>query len=143
MQSTPGLEPLYGVINSKKRCAAPSIAPLLLLGAMLVGCGRANRHDFASRAAILTVYQEWWAEKGRPAAIKLEDYGGPGGPNESLFVYTNTIVSSGHRYQCLFGARATYWPRGVLAISDQGQTLWIRERDGKVTLSPEKYGVEP
>jgi hypothetical protein len=60
-----------------------------------------------------------------------------------VFVFTNVVTSTNVIFHCRFAARRPSWPAGVLAITDEGILVWVRDKDGKVTVSPEKYGVEP
>lgn len=121
------------------------------------------------RASNLQELNEYWISKGKPANFNLEKYGSYAPPH-NYFVYTNTITVTGavyhaivshtnyvlgiwtsHKtisvtgavYHCSFGVRAPGFPPGILAITDEGLVVWIRERDGKAILSPEIDGIEP
>jgi hypothetical protein len=93
------------------------------------------------------IYQRW-IDAGRPLhydprlAIENSSVG-------SYCEFTNTVAFGGKTYRCRFAFRpdkpvlVTYMPPGTLAITDEGVLLWIRERDGRVFVSPDLTGIEP
>ena len=66
------------------------------------------------------------------------------GPADNFFIDTNVITTTNGVLHCRFGARDGAWPPGlgVLAITDEGLTVFIARTNGKVTISPEEYGVD-
>jgi hypothetical protein len=62
---------------------------------------------------------------------------------QQWFMVTNSPVLDGVAYHRRFGTRKDFWPSGVMAITDQGVVLWIRDGDGRVTASPEVKGIPP
>jgi hypothetical protein len=92
-----------------------------------------------SAAVDLRYAQGQWQTNGQPSKFDLYKIIGP---TNLFFIYTNTVTTSNSVYHCLFGARRLNWPPGVLAVTDIGIILWIRDRDGNVTIEPESHGVE-
>jgi hypothetical protein len=117
------------------------VALMLLLSVLLPSCSR--RHYPSSYiigpATFLESFREEWIKQNRSPAFNVSDIGRPPG---TFFNLTNTVSAGGRQYKCLFGARRDDWPPGVLAITEDGVILWVREQDGKVTLSPEVNGVD-
>jgi hypothetical protein len=64
------------------------------------------------------------------------------GPADTFFVFANMVKTTNGVLHCRFGARRPAWPPGVLAITDEGLVIFIRERDGEVIFSPQDNGVE-
>ena len=106
------------------------------------GCkDRYNGVNMSTGVYDLKFIEHYWLEDGRPAKFDINTVIRPG-KNYSLFLYTNSVTVSGRVYHCHFGARRFDWPAGTLALTYEGQTLWIRDSDKKVTLSPEKHWIE-
>jgi hypothetical protein len=102
---------------------------------------------FAMKVFFGVIYQ-CWIDAGRPSHYdtRLAITESSGG---TYFEFTNTIVIGGKTYHCRFAFRpgkpgpATYLPPGTLAMTDEDVMLWIRERDGRVFVSPDRTGIEP
>ena len=84
--------------------------------------------------------QERWVKLGRPVVTNVVDWIGPA---DDFFVYTNEITITNHVFRCCFSSRRPDWPPGVMAVTEEGIIVWIRERDGNITVDPQKHGVEP
>jgi len=91
-------------------------------------------------ASCLIDVRQAWIDRGRPESFKPNKV--IGGTFGNVFFYTNKVQVGGMIYQCRFGVSDNVWPPGILAITDEGIVLWIRQRDGKVTVSPEKNWIE-
>src|ERR1700722_3938928 len=109
----------------------------------LLGCNRHRSEMFSNGVLDLKLTYGDWVNHGRPKNYDLASFIQPQGTNLTLFNFTNQVSASYKTSQCLFGARNTAWPKGTRAIADDGTILWIRDRDQKVTLSPERRGVSP
>ena len=83
--------------------------------------------------------QERWVRLGQPLVTNISDWIGP---TNDYFVYTNTITITNHVFHGCFSSRRPDWP-GVMAVTEDGIIVWIRDKDGKVTIDPQKHGVEP
>jgi hypothetical protein len=114
---------------------------ILLLSVLLPSCSQ--RHFPASYligpATVLESFREEWIKQNKSPAFDVSRFAKPPG---TYCNFTNTISAAGRDYKCLFGARREYWPPGILAITVDGIILWVRDQDGKVTLSPEVNGVD-
>lgn len=116
------------------------LSALLFLALIANGCG--NHHpgsDFITSTMALKQAQDYWLNHGRPADFQPGQYLGL---TNEFFVYTNTIKTSNAVFHCRFGASTPILPPGVLAITDDRQMIFICT-NGKVTTSPDKYGVDP
>ncbi|MGA3269188.1 MAG: hypothetical protein ABSE16_20525 [Verrucomicrobiota bacterium] len=105
-------------------------------------CGCAKRdpgYNFKPVAFGLKDVQDYWISHGRPLEFRPSEVSG--NPGE-IFVFTNIVKTTNGVLHCRFGARRLGWPPGVLAITDEGFVIFIRERDGRVIFSPEDNGVE-
>lgn len=110
---------------------------------MGLGCNNATDYPpkYLHTADVTLRYlEEYWTTNGRPSNFDVSQVVGPAG---MYFVFTNTITISNAVYHCCFAARLPEWPAGVLAITENGVTVWIRDRDGKITISPGEYGIQP
>jgi hypothetical protein len=111
----------------------------------LMNCGCQPRLDggeaFSMAASALRDVRAAWLERGR--TNDFVSSGIVGGMFSNVVFYTNSIKVDGRKYQCRFGVREDYWPPGVLAITDEGEIVWIRDRDGKATLAPHRRMIEP
>jgi hypothetical protein len=112
----------------------------LAYSVLLYGCARIPE-DLPSRATELRILYQVWVERGRPSDFDTEDIYG-NGKVRSFFVYTNVLNVGKDTYHCRFGTRELGWPAGTLAVTDEGIIVWVRDKDGKVTVSPEKRGIE-
>lgn len=99
--------------------------------------------DFmASQSFDMQFLYQTWVDAGRPShydpnkAIET--------PLGSHFNFTNIIFLNGKTYHCRFAFRPKpeFAPPGLLVITDEKVVLWIRDRDGKIFLSPER-GIKP
>lgn len=105
------------------------------------GCG--SHHpgsEFVTSAFALRTDYDYWLNHGRPADFQPSQVAGT---TNEFFVYTNIITATNAVFHCRFGARRPGWPPGVLAITDEGQLIFICSTNGKVIVSPDKYGVDP
>jgi hypothetical protein len=119
-----------------------------LLLSMQTGCKpyQYSSANFSSSAGELSDIYKLWLERGQPTNFTTADFFGPQYREftNQFFVFTNTATAGSVVYHCHFGALCPHFPPGgVLAITDEGPIIWIRDRDGKVTLSPEVNGIEP
>jgi hypothetical protein len=114
----------------------------IFISLTLLACGCGNHHpssEFRGAAVALQTARDYWLNHGSPTDFQ------PGevvGPSNQFFVYTNTVRTTNAVLHCRFGSRGYGWPPGILAITDEGLVIWIA-KDGKVTISPEKNGVDP
>jgi hypothetical protein len=109
---------------------------------LMIGCGETNHYPSAylgTDACNLKWARDYWISQGRPVGF---DPGRVLGPANVYFVYTNTVTITNRVLHCRFGARRSEWPAGVLAITDEGIMIWIRGRDGEITVSPDENGIE-
>jgi hypothetical protein len=112
---------------------------ILCIAVGLVGCKDTYPGVYLSGSAeALREAQEHWKTNAQ-----LSDLDEARDRANDIFVYTNTVTTSNTVYHCLFGTRDPDWPAGVLAVTDDGIILWVRDRDGNVTVSPVDHGVEP
>jgi hypothetical protein len=119
-----------------------SIVGLMSLFAVLFCCCSHKSYPSSyliGAATILEGFREEWLNLNRPPDYDISRFTKPPG---NFFNFTNTISTGGRQYKCLFGAREKDWPQGVLVITEDGIILWIRDRDGQVTLAPEVNGIE-
>ena len=118
-------------------------ALLIAASMMLSGCWQNSSHIpsncFMTSASILQDLHEQWIKGGRSSDFNPTNYAGPPG---AFFTYTNRVIIDGHAHKCCFGAHERIEPSGMLAITDDGIVIWVRESDGKITVSPELHGVE-
>ena len=123
-------------------------ALLCLLGWLIIqqGCKRGfDGPAFLGSSAIqLKELRDEWVAKGRPEHFEIPPVYMMGGGSE-IFAFTNgaTVNVNKTAYHCRFGKRKPYWPQGVLAVTDDGVTLWISDKDGEITLSPERQFFDP
>lgn len=99
--------------------------------------------DFmASQSFDMQLLYQTWVDAGRPSHYD---------PNEGFAMspglysnFTNILSVNGKTYHCRFAFRPKkeYAPPGLLVITDEKVVLWIRDRDGKIFLSPER-GIKP
>ena len=112
----------------------------ICLALSMCGCTKRDPgSDFATSAFALRYAQDYWVSHSRPSGFQL---GEVIGPPADFFVFTNMVKTTNGVLHCRFGAREPGWPPGVLAITDEKLLIFIRERDGKVIVSPEENGVE-
>jgi len=121
----------------------PTSVVLSLLLVLLTGCDPSGTHMYSgvylqSDAIALRSAQEDWHTKGCPLRY---DFRTVVDPTNDFFVFTNSVVFSNKVHHCCFGARRSEWPRGLLAITDDGVLVWIRDSDGQVTVAPDVKGV--
>jgi hypothetical protein len=108
---------------------------------VLCGCQKKYpTKNLITTALSLKMEQERWVRLGRPIVTNMSDWLGP---TNVFCVYTNKITITNHVFHCLFAARRLDWPSGVMAVTEEGVIVWIRDRDGNVTIDPQKHGVEP
>jgi hypothetical protein len=111
----------------------------LVMAAFVVGCK--DKYEFwyfRGGTENLQFIQEEWVKEGRPVGFRATNFMGP---NNIYFDFTNTLTITNKVFHCRFAERHPALP-GLLAITDDGVILWIRDRDGKVTISPEINGAE-
>jgi hypothetical protein len=96
--------------------------------------------EFGSDARSLRYARDYWISHGRSADFRLEEVLGP---PEDFFIYTNTLRTTNGVFHIRFGSRRPGWPPGTLAITDEGQMIFVCSTNGKVTISPDEYGVDP
>jgi hypothetical protein len=118
--------------------------PMVLLGVLMSSCSQSSQGHYPSSylvgcATILESLREEWTNQNKPPGFDVSQFSKPRG---TYFNFTNAVSAGGRSYKCMFGARQKDWPPGVLAITDDGVILWIRDRDGQVTLAPEVNGIE-
>jgi hypothetical protein len=118
------------------------IIPVFCLIFFACGCsGPSPGMEFYYDANFLRQAHDDWTSHGRPANFEL---GESIGPSYTFFIYTNVVRVTNGVFHCRFGARRpSYSPPGVLAITDDGQVIFICSTNGKVTISPDEYGVNP
>jgi hypothetical protein len=106
------------------------------------GCRDEESHEpIVSMAVGLDTAFRVWEKQGKPpmfnpsSAVKSSV--------ERYYNFTNNVDCGGRSYHCLFAVRSEliHTP-GTMAIADDGTTLWIYDKIGKVILSPEKNGIE-
>jgi hypothetical protein len=93
---------------------------------------------FTTAEALRYVYQRWVSE-GKPPDFDMARFVQPRG---EFFPYTNTVTFNGAPHSCRFGSRRPGFPKGVLAITEDGVVVWIRDSDGEVTLKPDDIGID-
>ena len=96
-------------------------------------------YEFKIDALALKYVREDWISKGRPPGYNITNYVGP---VKEFLNYTNTITITNKAFHCVFACHRSVGPKGILAITEEGITLWLSDGDGKVTISPEINGVE-
>lgn len=96
--------------------------------------------EFDASALALREDYDYWLSHGRPADFQPSQVAGT---PEEFFIYTNLIHTTNAVFRCRFGSRRPGWPPGILAITDGGMVIFACGTNGKVTISPEEYGVEP
>lgn len=147
---------------------AIALCPVVLLALACMGywyvrwCGKHfDGSLMRNEAFTLKQTRELWLEKGRPNPAPFVKEFGQGAfvftnivvvketqTAEGVakvgqrYVPTNTVIPAGTAYHCCFGTHRVDWPDGVLAVTEDRQTLWIRGRDGKVTVAPEWITIE-
>lgn len=110
------------------------------LAICLAGCAKyAPSSNFSTSAYSLRQARDYWISHGRPSGFQPSEAVGPA---YKFFIYSNIVGTTSGTLHCCFGTREIGWPSGVLAITDNGKVIFIRQRDGKVILSPEENGVE-
>lgn len=92
--------------------------------------------EFKSDGNILRYARDYWVNNGRPANFQLEEILGP--PSD-FFVFTNIVITTNGVFHCRFGVHRRFWPPGVLAITDEGQLIFVCSTNGEVTISPDDY----
>ncbi|HUA64589.1 MAG TPA: hypothetical protein VME24_02000 [Alphaproteobacteria bacterium] len=92
---------------------------------------------FKSEAVTLELTREDWIRQGRPTKFDLADIA----PKNECFIYTNSFMISNQVIRCCFAGRSRTWPAGTFAISEEGITLWIPDKDKQIIFSPEVNGV--
>jgi hypothetical protein len=104
---------------------------------ILSACGDPRADDLQNMAFILQDLHHSWVRNGRPKDIQIDDYAGRSS-TLAVFALTNYVVVSGRTNQCRFGIRNQYIrPGGLLCITEDAIFLWIRDSDGRVTISPD------
>ena len=114
---------------------------ILLLSVLLSSCSQRHfpANYLIAPATVLESFREEWLRQDKPPAFDVSRFAKPPG---TYFNFTNTVSAGGRGYKCLFGARREHWPRGILAMTEDGIILWVRKQDGTVTLSPEVNGID-
>jgi hypothetical protein len=116
---------------------------MLAICLTLCACGCGDHHpssEFNTSAFALREDYGYWRSHGRPADFQPSQVAG--NANE-FFVYTNVFKTTNAVFHCRFGSRRPGWPPGVLAITDEGEVIFVCSTNGKVTISPDEYGVDP
>ena len=110
----------------------------LLLSLIALGCD--NHHyyggDLAGDASLLRMTWRDWVKDGRPTNYNIGIL-----PVGTYFTYTNIVRGTNGIFRCRFATRSPGYPPGVMAITDQGQVIFVCT-NGNVIISPEKYGVD-
>lgn len=120
------------------------VTSFLVLGCM--GC-KPKQPEFigikylGGPADVLRFVRREWIQQGRPQHFEPAKI--VTGSFSDVFFYTNIVQVDGKAYQCRFGLDRGIFPAGLLVISDDETILWIRHRDGKVIVDPEKKSLEP
>jgi hypothetical protein len=118
---------------------------IIIICLTLFVCGCGDHHpasEFTTSAFALHEDYDYWLSHGRPT--DFQPYPVTGTTTNDVFVYTNIIKTKSAVFHCRIGARRpTWWPAGILAITDEGLVIFIGDKDGKVTISPETNGVDP
>ena len=96
---------------------------------------------FGMAASVLRDIRLVWIDGGRSDNFVPSNV--VSGTYSDVFHYTNSVNAEGKEYHCCFGVRDNHWPAGLLVIAEDGTILWIRGRDGAVTVSPQRKRVEP
>ena len=96
---------------------------------------------FGMAASVLRDIRLVWIDGGRSDNFAPSNH--LRGMYSDAFHFTNSVNVKGKEYHCCFGVRDNYWPAGLLVIAEDGTILWIRGRDGAVTVSPQRKRVEP
>jgi hypothetical protein len=96
--------------------------------------------EFSALALALRTAHDYWLTNGCPADFQPGQFLGLA---DAFFIYTNTIKTANAVFHCRFGSRRPGWPSEVLAITDEGTMIFISDKDGKVTISPDENGVDP
>ena len=116
------------------------LVAIIFLALYTCSCSKRDPgYDFKSSAIALREAQGYWLSHDRPPGFQPSSVAGT--PDE-FFVYTNIVKNTNGVLHCRFGARRPGWPLGVLAITDEGPLIFIRERDSAVIVAPEENGVE-
>jgi hypothetical protein len=115
----------------------------LMIACVVLGAGCFRYHlryyDFDWQWLGLSVGYDDWLKEGRPADFQISKH--VGRPSDGYFDYTNVITATNGVFRCRFGARRDWYP-GILAITEDGQIIFVCT-NGKVTISPQEYGVYP
>lgn len=115
----------------------------ILVCLIFFACGCGDHHpssEFKSSALVLRTDRDYWLSHGRPADFQPSQIAGT---PENVFIYTNVINITNTIFRCRFGSRTPGWPPGLLAITDEGQVIFINEKASKVTIAPDENGVDP
>ena len=127
-----------------KKATFVTILIVIIAIAEIRNCIRHSYGDelIAPNAGLRVIYMQWLAA-GRPARwdIKglIED------EYNRYFDYTNVFVVDHGVCHCRFGCEAPNVPTGILAITDEGRVIWIRQRDvsfPRFSGLPSRLGVK-
>src|SRR5208283_4919669 len=103
---------------------------LALVSIALIGCKKTESDEPVAMMALgLRLVQENWVKEGRPDNFKPDNV--VQSSVEHFSVFTNEIAVAAVVYHCRFAVRSDliHTP-GIMAITDEGVLLWIRDRDG-------------
>jgi hypothetical protein len=110
---------------------------------VLTGCGPPCRYgtDFATRHAEDLDFIYWyWDQHGRPQPFDYDKVAQT--PGVVHYYFTNQVAVDGKVYHCRFAERDIDMPGGLFVVTDEGVFLWIDDKGGEVTVSPEKHGIK-
>jgi hypothetical protein len=129
-----------GIMIAKlKQLKAFYFATLLCIGA--AGCTKESHETVVVMTVGLQTVNEYWIKHGKPKDFEPSNV--MNSSWEHYYILTNVVNVAGKPYHCRFAVRSklVHIP-GAMAITDEGVILWIRDKDGKVVVSPQKNGIE-
>ena len=114
---------------------------LLVVGVLMLiafgGCDVDETTTAVGVDAQLRYVYYLWEKDGRPTNITISRY--MFSRPSVYFDATNIVTVGTNTYHCQFGAsNLNLRTPGAMYITDEKITLWIRDKDGKVVVSPEK-----
>jgi hypothetical protein len=121
------------------------IINVAILGALLwggpTGCTREGHEVVVMMATGLDSVNRSWEKSGKPN--HFDPMSVIQSSSERYYVFTNDVRSAGVVYHCRFAARSERIQiPGALVITGENILLWIRDRDGKIVVSPLQNGIE-
>jgi len=118
---------------------------LFLLPALMfigqAGCTKESHEVVVMMASGLQSVNDYWIKQGQPE--NFDPMNTVRSTSETYYSFTNEVRATGTVYHCRFAARSQrVRTPGAIVITDEGVFLWIRDKDSKVIVSPEKNGIE-